>query len=327
MNRMFQGKAALVTSIGSVSGDVVIKSLKRYGMKVIGCDIYPKEYVVDAYHVDVFYQVPLSADRENYLKTIYDICSQNHVEYVLPLTDIDVDTFNDNRSWFADHGVTLCMSPEQSLHIIRNKKTLQDFIAENCPQNQSIPTMRLCDMEENPWGYPVVCKPYNGRSSQGLRYIHSDAEWVSFKQTADNTQYIAEPYLAGPIVMVEIVRHAGTGKTVAIPRMELIATPHGCGTTVRMFHDEKLEQDSIALARNLDIHGCVNFEYIQTADGTYHLVECNPRFSAGVEFSCMTGYDCILNHLRSFTEHDIADGKTGSEMIIARKYEEYITAM
>ena len=63
-------KTALVTALGSVSGDIVIKSLKRMGMRVIGCDIYPKEWVADAYNVDVFYRAPYVSDVEKYLKFV-----------------------------------------------------------------------------------------------------------------------------------------------------------------------------------------------------------------------------------------------------------------
>ena len=63
-------KTALVTAIGSFSADIVIKSLKKQGLKVIGCDIFPKEWVVDAYSVDVFYQVPRGTKREKYLLRI-----------------------------------------------------------------------------------------------------------------------------------------------------------------------------------------------------------------------------------------------------------------
>ena len=43
---------ALVTAIGSFSADIVIKNLKKNGMRVVGCDIYPPEWIADAEHVD-----------------------------------------------------------------------------------------------------------------------------------------------------------------------------------------------------------------------------------------------------------------------------------
>ena len=65
----------LVTAIGSLAADIVIKNLKREGYQVIGSDIYPKEWIVDAYSVDRFFQVPLAADSTAYLKALIEICT------------------------------------------------------------------------------------------------------------------------------------------------------------------------------------------------------------------------------------------------------------
>ena len=316
----------LATSLGSVAADIAIKSLRQLGHRVVGTDIYPKEFHVESYEVNAFYQSPYVNDI-SYREHIEDICTKENVKYIFPLTDVDVDFFNDHRQWFIDHHITVCISPKYSLNIIRDKKKLQDFTRMKCPKIKSIPTMRLKDMKKLEWDFPLVCKPKNGRSSQGLRYIYSMEEWESFRKCADQDSYIVEPYISGPIVMVEIVRDSVHHKVVAIPRQELIATPHGCGTTVRMYHDEQLEEDSVQLAEALDIVGCVNFEYIRHTDDAYYLVECNPRFSAGVEFSCMAGYNCIANHLACFSRKKIDDYTFHGEMVIARKYEEYVTAI
>ena len=67
-------KTALITSTGSVATDITIKSLRRMGFKIVGCNIYPKEWIVESCEVDVFYKVPPVADQENYLNTIHEIC-------------------------------------------------------------------------------------------------------------------------------------------------------------------------------------------------------------------------------------------------------------
>ena len=184
----------------------------------------------------------------------------------------------------------------------------------------------LRDIKELEWDFPVVCKPYNGRSSQGLRYIYNKEEWDEFVLTADKEVYIVEPFIEGPLVMVEIVRQDNPHKVVAMTRRELISTPHGCSTTVHVYKDEELEENSKILADKLNVLGDVNFEYILDKNGTYHFVECNPRFSAGCEFSCMAGYDYVENHMKCFMNKEIEDCHFKHNMIIARKYEEYITA-
>ena len=315
----------LVTSIGSVAADITIKSLKRLGHRVVGADIYPREWVADAYNVDVFYRVPRVSNAEEYLAVVRSICKKEGVEYFVPLIDPEVDLLNVNRDWFDANGVILCISTKHSLDIIRNKKILQDFIAAEVPEINDIPTLMVNEIEDVPWEYPVVVKPYDGRSSQGREYINSVEEWRTYKASRADEKSIVEPFVSGTLVMVEIVRQAETGRAVAITRQELLSTPHGCATTVRLYTDVELETASLVLAERLDINGCVNFEFIKHEDGRHFFVECNPRYSAGLEFSCLTGYDCIANHLDCFGGSPIESRHTFMPITVARKYEEYVT--
>lgn len=320
-------KTALITSTGSAAADIAVKSLKRMGFRVIGCNIYPKEWIVESGEVDVFYQSPPISGGDVYLRFIQELCLKESIEYVLPMIDYEIDLLATVRAWFESRGIVLCMSSNKSLDILRNKKKLAEFVAENCPQTKSIPTKLLRDIEKPEWDFPVVCKPYNGRSSQGLKYVHNQQEWDEFVKTADKDTYIVEPYIDGPIVMVETVRQAATNKIATMTRRELMSTPHGLSTSVLVFQDAKLEASTRILAEKLDVNGDVNFEYILDPNGDYFLVECNPRFSAGCEFSCIGGYECVENHIRCFMGTPIEEYHFKHNMIIARKYEEYITAI
>ena len=318
-------KTALITSTGSVAADIVIKSLRRMGFKIVGCNIYPKEWIVESCEVDKFYKIPPVSDFDNYLNKIKEICLKEEIEFVLPMIDYEIDLLNLHRSWFDVNNVILCISPKKAIDIIRNKKALADFVKRECPTTMSIPTIMLRDITKIPWDFPVVCKPYNGRSSQGLKYIYNETEWDEFISMADKDIYIVEPYIEGPLVMVEVVRQDKPHKVIAMTRRELISTPHGCSTTVFVYRDEALEEATKILADKLGVLGDVNFEYILDRNGVYHLVECNPRFSAGCEFSCMGGYDYIENHIKCFMGKEIENAYFKHNMIIARKYEEYIT--
>lgn len=320
-------ESVLVTSTGSVATDITIKSLKRMGYKVVGCNIYPKEWIVESCEMDAFYQVPPVNKNEEYLEAIKNICHREKISFLFPMIDYEIDLYTKNRSWFESNNVKLCISPDHSLEFTRNKMKLQKFVEENCPRTNSIPTQLLRDIDELKWNFPVVCKPYNGRSSQGLKYIYNKVEWENFMKEVDKDLYIVEPFIEGPIVMVEIVRQVNPHKVVAMTRRELMSTPHGCSTTVLVYQDAELEAASKELADKLDVLGDINFEYILGRDGKYYLVECNPRFSAGCEFACMGGYDCIENHLKCFMGKEIEDYHFKHNMIIARKYEEYITAV
>lgn len=320
-------KTVLVTSTGSVATDIVLKSLKRMNFRVVGCNIYPKEWIVDSMKMDEFYQAPPVSENEKYLDFIKELCMKENISYVYPMIDYEIDLLNKNRDWFESRGIVLCMSNKKSIDVIRNKKVLADFIGDKCRSTNSIPTLFLKDIEKLEWEFPIVCKPFDGRSSQGLQYLHDKKEWDDFTAYADKDKYIVQPYIEGPRIVVEIVRQKEPHKVVAMSRRELISTPHGCSLTVLVYQDRKLEESARQLADALDVIGDVNFEYILDKNGNYHFIECNPRFSAGCEFSCMGGYDCVENHMKCFMGLEIEDYHFKHNMIIARQYEEYITAV
>ena len=41
-------RTVVVTAIGSFSADIVIKKCRENGIRVIGCDVYPGEWIADA---------------------------------------------------------------------------------------------------------------------------------------------------------------------------------------------------------------------------------------------------------------------------------------
>jgi len=317
-------KAAVVTAIGSFSADIVIKNLKNMGLKVIGCDIYPAEWIADSSSVSAFYQVPLATQEEEYVEEILTICKKEGADGLIVLTDAEVDVWNRHRNKLKEAGVTLCLSPEETITVCRDKMKLYEFLSER-GIGTMIPTRMLAGISSESISYPAVVKPYNGRSSQGLSYLHNQEEMERFLAGVEAENYVVQPYFKGSIITVDVVHQADTGCSAAVCRKELLRTPNGAGTSVLVFSNPTLEAVCKEAASALGIQGCVNFEFIEGKDGTFSMLECNPRFSGGVEFSCIAGYDCVLNHVRCFQGEDILPSGPVKEMYIARKYEEYVT--
>lgn len=318
----------LVTALGSVAGDIVIKSLKRLGHRVIGSDVNPRWCIPDAYNVDVFYDGVYSTDVEAYLSWVEDICAKEHIDFIFPMTDVEVDVFNANRKRVAKMGAVPCISPKAALDIARNKEKLPKFVNEHCPEITTIETCPLAEYTEGQYDYPLILKPYDGRSSIGLYRIYDKDAWDSaLAVIKDSERYIVQPLVKGSVVVTELCRSPKTGTCVVVCREELLATQHQCGLSVMMFHDEALEAQVRHLADELGICGSVNFEWIKDECGAYHFMECNSRFSAGAEFTVMEGYDLVANHLRCFEnpEQDIDGFEFKQRMVISRKYEEFIT--
>lgn len=324
-------RTILVTAVGSLSAAAVVGGYKKKGFRVIGCDINPAEWIVASGEVDRFYQAPLAVDHQSFRDFLEKVCRENGVDYLVPLTDVEVDAVQSWRRQAEALGVTLCISGEETIRLCRDKRELERFLTP-LGVCRTIPSRVLSEVirQEEDTGYermeyPLVVKPFRGRSSQGLmrigdaRQMRYAVEW--HREEADS--YLVQPEIPGRVVTVDVVRDPESGRTVSVPRRELLRTPNGAGTSVQVFADERLDRQCEAIAQALDIQGCVNFEFVEKAEGEWHLLECNPRFSGGVAFSCMAGYDMVGNHLRCFTgEEPEASGEIRSQYLVKR-YQEY----
>ena len=114
-------RTVIVTAIGSFSADIVIKKCRENGIRVIGCDVYPREWIADAGNVEVFYQVPYATDTDHYIGTMMFLCRKEGAEAVIPLTDAEIDVFNLHRDEFSEINVTLCMSDKACIGLCRDK--------------------------------------------------------------------------------------------------------------------------------------------------------------------------------------------------------------
>lgn len=309
----------LVTAIGSFSADCVISSLHNAGHYVVGCDIYPSEWHAVSKDCDAVYRAPFATREEEYLGFLIDLSERHGIEYVFPLTDLEIDVLNRNRNLFVSHGIILCMPSEATLAIARDKYQLYKTF-EKDSRIPSIVTY-LAGKDEIPENLlPAVAKPYNGRSSEGLQRITTLQELQEF---AHRDGYILQEQKEGPVFTVDYVRCARTGHDFSIPREELLRTKNGAGTTVRIVNDNRLSEMVSHIGEVIGVNGCVNMEFIRS-DGEYYLIDINPRFSAGVAFSQVAGYDMVLSHLNCHEGKDIEPPVSYKEQIVTKRYKEEI---
>lgn len=309
----------LVTAIGSMSADCVIHCLKRVADKIIGCDIYPAHWLMEAKSCDKFYQAPLAVEEEKYICFLMRVCDENNISYLIPLTDIEIDIINKYRNDFEMRHVTLCIPSSQTLEVARNKYNLYNEFKED----KNVPSIKtcLCNSEDiAAFTFPCIAKPLNGRSSEGLKCLNT-VEELSY--ISDSGRYIIQEYKAGNVYTVDYVRCEQTRQDFAIAREELLRTKNGAGLTVRILDDSALHQLAAYVGRQLKINGCVNMEFIKK-DSVFYLIDLNPRFSAGVAFSVGAGYDMVKNHLNCFIGKPIDPSISVKENIVTKQYKEII---
>ena len=317
--------AVLVTAIGSTSGQEIIRSLKNAGHKVVGCDINDYSSLTESRIVDRFYQVHKALYCEFYIEDIDAIVAAENIEYIFPLTDVEVDLFDANRHKFSNLGVIICMPKQQTIRVARNKKSYQAELSgifkflKTIPELSPEMVIEKCERNVLP---RLVIKPKNGRSSEGLEIIEpKNAKRAILR--SDIADCVIQPFIEGYVVTVDILRQASSGITHCFPRREIIRTRHGIGVSVKSLDSHQIVSECERLAVHLDLNGIANVEIIESSEGNF-LMDINPRFSAGIGFTRLAGYDIALNCLRCFTGEPFDPYAYRPGQVMIRKFEEMV---
>lgn len=304
----------LLTAIGSASALSVLRALQSNGHTVYGTDIYDMAWIYGANEFCNVYKVPLATSSE-YVQILYKIAMQNNIDMIIPLTDIECDVLSNYKELFKNQNVTVACLDAQLNSLCRNKLLIQHKL---CNIVKTIDTYSIS--EEREYKFPLMAKPVDGRSSQGIRILHSKQELTSLRQTSSN--YIIQPFIDGSIYTVDCVRDK-FNNCICLARKELLRTVNGLGIAVQFFDKQSIEHYAVDIMHNLNIIGCVNMEFIVNDKNTYFL-EINPRFSGGVGFSIMHAYDFANANVTSYTNMPISTMLAYKAAILKQGYEKQL---
>ena len=164
-----------------------------------------------------------------------------------------------------------------------------------------------------------------GRSSEGLLTLNHEREMSLSILKKQN--YIFQPFIRGEIIVVDVLRSLNSKRISYVARQELLRTSNGLGLTVEIVQDEKLAPIIEQFGSIIDFEGCINLEFIKS-QSAYFLMDVNPRFSAGIVFSNIAGFNFVENHVLNFLGQKIQhvrSEKIKYGTIITRKYIEALS--
>ncbi len=307
----------LITAAGSMAVESVCEALSSTGHTLIGTDIYPRHWVgVDALFHSI-HKVP-KAQEPNYIPMLLSLCKQHNVHHIFPLTDAEVDVLSAQRDQFTAQGIQLCLSPSASISLMRDKLAMAQLHFPALPVD-TIPTVTREHIHTLAPAATIVAKLQWGRSSQGLRFCAHAQEALQCQG-----EYIFQNFIDGDIYVVDYIRDT-FGNDHSAVRKELLRTSHGAGLSVHMLENPILSAAASHLGKILHICGTVNFEFIYHNE-QYYLMDCNPRFSAGIAFSQMTGFDFINNHYACFCQKKLhIPAKLKTNFYAVKRFTTYAT--
>ena len=307
----------LITSIGSLSAKFVIEQCKSIGAEVYGSDINEIKYLKNASALDKFYKVSKVKETEKYKKELEFIIQDASITHILPLTDLDVDFFANTLLNSENEEIKILVANKGIVNLIRNKLEVSRLFKESSVIN-CIPTFTVDEYRNRCNVYPAIAKINNGRSSEHILHITEERQLEFIL----NKNYIVQPKIDGDIVTVDII--CDGHKLLFVQRKEIFRTSNGAGTTVEIINNVIINNCIIEFFKQINYRGVLNIEFILNNEKVY-LMDVNPRFSAGVAFSNIAGYDFVTNaikYLEGLEIESIVSVKEG--MIVTKVYKEII---
>lgn len=332
----------LITACGNAYMPGTTASIKNNGerkIRLIGADMNHDDTILQM--VDQYYQVP-RGDDPGYAAALLDICVKEHVDVVIPIMSVELETLAQNEEMFRKAGVALSISNMESLKIANNKLALFEYM-----ESAGIPTPKFCpvntvedvDTAIAHIGVPVVFKTTEGSGSRGMRIIDPSksrfdilfhekptSAYVTlqdFKETlmeGDMPPMLAMEYLPGAEYTVDMLCEDG--------KVFYSLCRRGLNVQTSIILDGIVEdkpeiiQLCNRVAQQLKLSGNIGFDVKERADGTPVIMECNPRATAGVSEFTASGVNLLYLNVKRCLGEPLPELTPRYGVIMKRRYQE-----
>lgn len=253
---------------------------------------------------DVKLQVPAVYDPD-YVNITLNICKEQQINVLLSLNDLELPILAENKARFEELGVTVIVSSPEVIDIAFDKfKTAQwvESIGLVAPKTY----VRLEDAKKalaaGEIEFPLFMKPRWGSGSIGLESI-ADMEELDIyynllmkkiKKTILATASVGDEYimiqekLTGSEFGLDIMNDLN-GKNVGVSVKQKLAMRAGETDKAVTVDLPEVHEMGRKIGEALGHIGNLDVDIMQRANGTYCVLELNPRFGGGFPFSYEAG--------------------------------------
>jgi carbamoyl-phosphate synthase large subunit len=272
---------------------------------------------------DAGYLLPYpSSGDEAFLQRIRMIREREGIDALIPCLDAELPSVTRLASELAGMGITTFLPSQDQLEL-RNKDRLEE-LAEHagiaCPETKAVTQAGFfynCNREG--WHYPFVVKGifYDAEvvrsAEQGAAaFARISAHW--------GLPVLVQRFLKGEEVNLTAVGD-GHGRLIGAVMMKKLAlTDKGKAWAGITIADDTLLEASTALVAATRWRGPLEVEVMREPDGTYQLIEINPRFPAWVYLCAGAGRNPLEVLLRAMSGETVENSEPAPAGIIYIRY-------
>jgi len=282
----------MVTGVGAIIGQGIVKSLRQSGraVRVVGID--RNAHSMGPHLCNVFFAKPVCEESSPaYLAFWQDLLVRESVDLVLPGLEVDLFFLNAQRQSLSATGATLGLNRAELIELARDKWLLGLELPK--AGLAPIPTILSRNWHEcvDALGMPpFLMKPRQGNGSRGIVRLDDETDF----------QYWANKS-AGNFMIQKIIGHDdeeftvgafgfGDGKSLSPIVFRRRLSPAGNTQYAEVVADTAIEHAT----RMLDIFfkpiGPTNYQF-RKENGIPYLLEINPRLSSSTSLRAGFGYN------------------------------------
>lgn len=241
-----------------------------------------------------------------YIDNLLSICSDDHIDLLIPTIDTDLLVLSENKGKFEAIGTKVMISNPDKILICRDKNNTSQFFVD-CGLHAPMP---VNDWKEYKSGYPAFIKPKDGSSSINAYKVANEEELEVYAGQVED--YIVQPFVSGNEYTIDIFCD-WEGEPISVVPRERLQVRAGEVLKTQICMDKTMIEESKELCKAFKPCGPMTVQLIRDAAGIDWFIEINPRFGGGAPLSMKAGArsaEAILKLLDGEEpgEHQIADG-------------------
>lgn len=316
--------AVLVTGVGALIGQGIIKSLRMAGIrKVVGIDRKRNPYAEDV--CDRFYQKPCDEKSPAFWEFLNTIIEKEAVDILIPGIEQDVFFFNEHRAEVGQLAVPIVLNTPLVISLGMDKWFLHNVLLET--GSYAIPSFiggNWADCLAALGEPPFLIKPRRGSGGQGQALVHHSEDFFYFRKKM-RSEFMAQRLVGGDDeeYTVAVFGYGDGDSSDPVTLRRRIGLGGATWQAETVEQNEVIDNAVAVLNRAFRPMGPTNYQFRQEGDFLY-LLEINPRISASTSLRAAFGYNeatmCVEHYI-----HGKRFGNVGMRQGRAVRYiEDYI---
>lgn len=254
----------------------------------LGYDTFdPGLYLTDI--CDASYLLPYpSAGSEAMIKQIKKIQEHENIDLLIPCLDSELDSIVSLKNKLNELGIQTFIPDKQQLEL-RNKSRLAELVESlgmKCPRTITISDVGFFnDCHKTNWHFPLVIKGLLYDAKTVFNVSEASAAFMEISRVW-GAPVIVQEYIIGDEINLSLVGDGKGDYNGPVMMRKQAVTNKGkvwAGVTV---YDKNFHELADELIKATKWRGPLELEAMRCNDGSYNIIEINPRFPAWIYLSC-----------------------------------------